>query len=70
MTVVNCRNVRFEKIDLRHSPGMGVYGLRSENILLKAVCTVVNRPYAHRLRLFCAGNYGKRARCRVTVTAR
>ena len=54
MTVVNCRNVCFEKIDLRHSPGMGVYGLRSENILLKAVCTVVNR--SEKRRFSCAAD--------------
>lgn len=43
ITAVKCRDLRFEKIDLFHSPGMGIYGLRCENILLKDVCTVVNR---------------------------
>lgn len=62
MTVVNCRNVRFEKIDLRHSPGMGVYGLRSENILLKAVCTVVNR--SEKRRFSCAADAFHFTNCR------
>ena len=62
MTVVNCRNVCFEKIDLRHSPGMGVYGLRSENILLKAVCTVVNR--SEKRRFSCAADAFHFTNCR------
>ena len=48
ITVVKCRDTRFEKIDLRHSPGMGIYGLRCENILLKEVCTTVNRAEGRR----------------------
>lgn len=42
--------------------GMGVYGLRSENILLKAVCTVVNR--SEKRRFSCAADAFHFTNCR------
>ena len=41
---------------------MGVYGLRSENILLKAVCTVVNR--SEKRRFSCAADAFHFTNCR------
>ena len=65
MTVVKCRDLRFEKIDLRHSPGMGIYGLRCENILLKEVRTVVDR--AQNRRFSCVADALHFTNCRGSI---
>lgn len=54
ITVAKCRNVHFENIDLYHSPGVGIYGLRCENIRLERVCTVVNK--AEKRRFSCVAD--------------
>lgn len=43
ITLTECRNTRCEQIEFRHSPGMGIYGLRCENILLRGISTEPNR---------------------------
>ncbi len=65
ITVVKCRDVRFEKIDLRHSPGMGIHGLRCENILLKEVRTVVDR--AEHRRFSCVADALHFTNCRGSI---
>lgn len=65
MTVVKCRDVRFEKIDLRHSPGMGIHGLRCENILLRDVRTVVDR--AQNRRFSCVADALHFTNCRGSI---
>lgn len=43
ITLSGCRNTRLERIDLFHAPGMGVYALRCEGLLLREVSTRPNR---------------------------
>ena len=65
MVVVKCRDVLFEKIDLYHSPGLGIFGFRSENILLRKVRTVINR--AENRRFSCVADAFHFTNCRGAV---
>lgn len=65
ITVMRCRDLRFEMIDLRHSPGMGIHGLRCENILLREVRTVVDR--AQNRRFSCVADALHFTNCRGVI---